>query len=117
MSDGSPDLTREEMLACVIDCRERLKSSKPNEDSARLLAQLDAIEKQLMEGEVPMEEWEQFEFHWSAHRADLMREIRRRSAHIMLAFEDMERENPAQFANDDQAKELLRWWRDEGGRE
>jgi len=117
MSDDAQKLSRAEMLEAVVDYRERLKSSALNPDGVRLLAQLDAMEKQLIDGEVPVEEFEQFELHWSAHVADLQREILRRSAHIMLAFEDMEREDPNHFANDDNAKELLHWWRNEGGRE
>src|ERR1044071_127886 len=101
MSDDNTPLSRKEMLACVADCRERLKSSEINDGAARLLAQLDAIEKKLIDGEVPTEEWEQFELHWQAHSADLQREICRKSAHIMLAFEDIEREDPNHFANDD----------------
>jgi hypothetical protein len=117
MSDDAQKLSRAEMLAAVVDYRERLKSSALNSDGVRLLAQLDAMEKQLIDGEVPAAEFEQFELHWSAHLADLQREIFCRSAHLMLAFEDMEREDPNHFANDDNAKQLLYWWRNEGGRE
>lgn len=111
-------MTRAEMLAAVIDHRERLKQGSGTvAGDPALLAQLDALERKLIDGDVPVADWEQFELHFSARQADLMRDIKRQSAHIMLAFEDMERENPDAFANDEKTKELLRWWRDEGGRE
>ena len=110
-------MTRAEMLAAVIDHRDRLKKQSDNEDSQRLLAQLDALERRLIDGDVPTEDWEQFELHFQAHLADLLRQIRRQSAHIMLGFEDMELENPHVFDGDEDMKGLLRWWREEGGRE
>ncbi len=110
-------MTRAEMLAAVVDYRERLKTSKASESSASLLALLDQMERRLIDGDVPLEDWEQFELQWTAHVADLMREIRRNSAHVMLAFEDMERRHPGIFDNDEKAKKLLHWWREEGGRE
>jgi len=110
-------MTRAEMLAAVIDHRDRLKKQSDNEESRRLLAQLDALERRLIDGDVPTEDWEQFELHFQAYLADLMRQIRRQSAHFMLAFEDMELENPRVFDGDEEVQGLLRWWREEGGRE
>ena len=110
-------MSRAQMLAAVVDYRERLKSSPLDPDGARLLAQLYAMEKQLIDEEVPVEEFEQFELSWSAHLADSMREIFRQCAHLMLAFEDIEREDPNHFAYDEHVTLLLDWWRNEGGRE
>ena len=117
MSEESPGLNRAEMLAAVIEHRERLKASPPAADRDELLGQLEGIECRLIDGETPTDDWEQFQLQWAARLADLRRSIQRRSAHVMLAFEDMERQDPSVFARDENAKKLLRWWRDEGGRE
>jgi hypothetical protein len=86
-------------------------------DEDLLRQQLDGIEQSLSAGRLPEEEWEQHQMHWLAHCADQMRSIIRRSAHVMLAFEDMERHQPDVFAKDEAVTELLYWWRDNGGRE
>jgi hypothetical protein len=70
-------------------------------DEDLLRQQLDGIEQSLSAGRLPEEEWEQHQMHWLAHCADQMRSIIRRSAHGMLAFEDMERHQPDVFAKDE----------------
>ena len=100
MNDESAPLTRAEMLAAVLDYRARLQDSAAGTDVPRLRAQLYELEIKLLDGEVPTEDWEQFELHWQTHLADAQREILRRSAQIMLAYEDIERQDPNHFADD-----------------
>lgn len=75
------------------------------------------MERRLIDGKVPTEDGEQFQLQWTTRLADMMRSIRRHSAHVMLALEDRELKDPNAFANDVDAKQLLRSWHDEGGRE
>ena len=110
-------MTRAEMLAEVVRRREALKAPTADASATELLTLLDALEFRLIDGDVPQDDWEQFELHWAAHLAELMSSIRYRSAHVMLAFEDIEAEDPHHFDDDEDVKKLLRWWREEGGRE
>ena len=61
--------------------------------------------------------WDQLEFHWLAHTAELRRSIVRQCAHIMLAFEDIARTDPDHFRDQPDMLKMLHWWRVEGGRE
>ena len=110
-------MTRSEMLAAVVDHRRRLQPATPVPAAVPLLAQLDALEVRLLDGEVPVEAWEQFELHFTAYKADLRRALVRQCALNMLAFEDLEEADPLRFANDDEVKKMLYWWRAEGGKE
>ena len=86
-------------------------------DEALLGRQLDSLEQALQAGRRAKEEWEQHQLHWLAHGAEQERHLIRRSAHLLLTFEDMERNEPDIFIGDATVLELLNWWREEGGRE
>jgi hypothetical protein len=109
---------RRERLAQVEFRRSGLAEVDPKSDDHHLLmTQLDAIERQLRAGGLARADWEDHELHWQAHLSNLMTGIVAKSSQIMLAFEDMARQDPAQFDNDEDVKKLLRWWCEEGGRE
>ncbi len=110
-------MTRAEMLAAVVVVRDTLKQTTCSISPAHLLAQLDGMERQLIDGEVPVDEWEDFRLQMNAFTGELTGSIWRRTAHLLLAIEEMERKDPQVFAHDEKAQELLRWWRGEGGRE
>lgn len=107
------------MLAEVERRREALleQSALPVGDEALLSRQLDGVEQALYAGHLPGEEWDQHQLHWLAHCADQQRSLIRRSSHLLLTFEDMERHEPDIFIQDATVLELLHWWREEGGRE
>ncbi len=110
---------KEKMLAAVEQRRAALlpKGEMPVGDEDLLRRQLNGIEQALYAGELPDEQWEQHQMHWLAHCADQVRGLIRRSAELMLVFEDMERQEPEVFAKEQSVRELLHWWRDDGGRE
>lgn len=89
----------------------------PVGDEGLLRRQLDGIEQALYAGRLPADLWEQHQLHWVAHCADQIRVLVRRSAELMLVFEDMERQEPDVFARELAMRDLLEWWRKEGGRE
>ena len=107
------------MLAEIERRREALidQVTLPIGDEMLLRRQLDGVEQALYAGRLPEDEWEQHQFHWLAHCAEQERSLIRRSAHLMLTFEDMERQEPNTFLDDPTVLELLHWWREEGGRE
>ena len=107
------------MLAEVERRREALleQAALPVGDEALLSRQLDGVEQALYAGHFPDEEWDQHQLHWLAHCADQQRSLIRRSSHLLLTFEDMERHEPDIFIQDATVLELLHWWREEGGRE
>jgi hypothetical protein len=87
-------------------------------DEELLARQLDELGMAAGEPDVRFNElWEQHEFHWLAHTAELRRSITRQCAHIMLAFEDIERTDPHHFDDQPDMLKMFRWWREEGGRE
>jgi len=110
---------KEKMLAEIERRRESLldQVTLPIGDEMLLRRQLDGVEQALYAGRLPEEDWEQHQFHWLAHCAEQERSLIRRSSHLMLTFEDMERHEPNIFIEDATVLELLHWWRDEGGRE
>ena len=110
---------KEKMLAEIERRREALidQVTLPIGDEMLLRRQLDGVEQALYAGRLPEEDWEQHQFHWLAHCAEQERSLIRRSSHLMLTFEDMERHEPNIFIEDATVLELLHWWRDEGGRE
>lgn len=107
------------MLTMVGQRRAALASEldSPVGDEGLLRRQLDGIEQALYAGKIPEEQWEQHQLHWMAHCADQIRILIRRSAELMLVFEDMERTEPEVFAREHAVRDLLQWWRYEGGRE
>ena len=107
------------MLAEVERRREALRQDKGAAlgDETVLHRQLDSLKQALCAGLLPKAEWEQHEMHWLAHGAELRRSVVRRSAHFMLAFEDIDRREPNRFIDNAAVLELLHWWREEGGRE
>lgn len=107
------------LLAEIERRREALldQVTLPIGDEMLLRRQLDGVEQALYAGRLPEEEWEQHQFHWLAHCAEQERSLIRRSSHLMLTFEDMERQEPNTFIDDPTVLELLHWWREEGGRE
>lgn len=109
----------EKMLAEIERRREALieQATLPVGDEGLLRRQLDGVEQALYAGRLPGEEWEQHQLHWMAHCADQERCLIRRSSHLLLTFEDMERNEPDIFIRDATVLELLHWWREEGGRE
>ena len=110
---------RSERLATVRARRAILQKQeeKASFDRELLLGQLDTIERQLRAGGLAQTDWEDHELHWSAHISDLMAEINTGSSHLMLAFQDMHREDPTCFDKDPEMKKRLHWWMHEGGRE
>lgn len=110
---------KEKMLAEIERRRESLldQVTLPIGDEMLLRRQLDGVEQALYAGRLPEEDWEQHQFHWLAHCAEQERSLIRRSSHLMLTFEDMERHEPNIFIEDATVLELLHWWREEGGRE
>ncbi len=107
------------MLAEVERRREALleQAALPVGDEALLRRQLDGVEQALYAGHLPDEEWDQHQLHWLAHCAEQQRSLIRRSSHLLLTFEDMERHEPDIFIRDATVLELLHWWREEDGRE
>lgn len=110
---------KEKMLAAVEQRRASLAGGldSPVGDEGLLRRQLDGIEQALYAGRIPEDQWEQHQLHWMAHCADQVRILVRRSAELMLVFEDMERKEPEVFSREHAVRELLEWWRSEGGRE
>jgi len=87
-------------------------------DEELLTRQLHELGCAAGEPDVQFDElWTQHEFHWLAHMAELRRSIVRQCAHIMLAFEDIERTQPDHFHDQPNMIKMLDWWRNEGGRE
>jgi hypothetical protein len=106
-------------LAEVTRRRKHLKEHKSSVGDEELLArQLEELALAAGEPDVRFNElWEQHEFHWLAHTAELRRSIVRQCAHIMLAFEDIERTDPHHFDDQPEMLKMFHWWREEGGRE
>jgi hypothetical protein len=110
---------KKNMLEAVEQRRAALVGGldSPVGDEGLLRRQLDGIEQALYAGYLPEDQWEQHQLHWMAHCADQVRVLVRRSAELMLVFEDMERKEPEVFLREHAVRELLEWWRNDGGRE
>ncbi len=110
---------RVKILTEVARRRQHLNDHKSNVgDEPLLTRQLDELGIAAGESDVQFGElWEQHEFHWLAHTAELRRSIVRQCAHIMLAFEDIERTEPNHFRDQPDMLKMLNWWCKEGGRE
>ena len=109
----------EQLLVEVTLRREALRKDTDSlvGDEALLQRQLDWVEQMIYAGRCPEAEWEEHQLHWLAHQAEVERALVCRSARLMLALEDMERQDPDVFIYDATVLELLHWWREEGGRE
>lgn len=109
---------REQLLAEVSLRREVLRKEvdSPVGDEALLRRQLDWVEQVIYAGRCPDAEWDEHQLHWMAHQAEVERALICRSARLMLALEDMERQDADVFIYDATVLELLHWWREEGGR-
>lgn len=110
-------MTRAQMLAVVIQFRDVFKQAECTIPSAHLLAQLDAMELRLIDGEVPTEEWSQFYLQFTAFLGELMGSIEKRAAKIAMSADAHDRRDPQKFAHDANAQSLLKQWRTGGMRE
>jgi len=110
---------RAQNLAEVARRRQHLKEHKTSVGDEPLLArQLTGLGMAAGEPDAKFNElWEQHEFHWLAHIAEMRRSLVRQCAHIMLAFEDIERKDAGHFKDQPDMIKMLHWWREEGGRE
>jgi hypothetical protein len=110
---------RAQTLAEVVRRRKHLQEHQSSVgDEPLLRRQLDELGIAGGEPDARFNElWEQHEFHWTAHTAELRRFIVRQCAHIMLAFEDIERQDRDHFRDQPDMIKMLHWWREEGGRE
>ncbi len=110
-------MTRAQMLSVVIQFRDVFKQAECTIPSAHLLAQLDAMELRLIDGEVPTEEWSQFYLQLAAFQGELMGSLEKRAAQIAMYLDAQERRDPEKFAQNVSAQDLLRLWRSPGHRE
>jgi hypothetical protein len=106
-------------LAELTRRRKHLEDHKANVGDEELLRrQLAELALAAGEPDVRFNElWEQHQFHWLAHTAELRRSIVRQCAHIMLAFEDIQRTDPHHFDDQPEMLKMFQWWCQEGGRE
>lgn len=106
-------------LAEIARRRKHLKESKASVgDEPLLTRQLDELGMAAGEPDARFDGlWEQHEFHWLAHVAELRRSLVQKCAHVMLAFEDIQRTDPHHFDNQPDMLKMFHWWREEGGRE
>jgi len=112
------DLTRVEMLAEVVRRRDKLQSAKAKVGhEAEMLRQLADLEQTLLDQNVSRQAWEQHELLWCVYQAELRRVVVKMSAQALMTFDDIERCEPGSLKLDAQMLELLRWWREDGGRE
>ena len=109
-------MTRSQMLAAVVAFRDLFKHNESTIPFGHLQTQLDAMERRLIDGDVPQEEWEQFQMQFAAFQGELMGSLRKRGAMIAMSAEAHWLRDPQRFANDANAQKLIRWWREEGGR-
>ena len=106
-----------EMLAVVAAVRAVLIQHPSTVSSAHLVQQLTEIEHRLEQGEATKEDWAQFRLQYEAFQGELMGSIWKQAALIALSAEAHWLRDPQRFAHDANAQKLIRWWREEGGRE
>lgn len=111
-------MNRLETMAEVARRRAALKNSKVSIGPEPTLSRdLDELEWIVNEPDAAFTElWEQHELRWQTYVAELRRNIVRQTAHVAMAFEELERKNPHQFDDQPDVRALLAWWR-EAGRE
>ncbi len=96
------------MLAAVIAFRDLFKRNESTIAFGHLQTQLDAMELRLIDGEVPQEEWEQFQLQFNAFQGELMGSLRKRAAMIAMSAEAHWLRDPQRFANDANAQKVDR---------
>lgn len=102
----------------LLDGYAENKRYQPVGDEADLRVQLEELTDALLTpDEWPEELWQEHEWHWQAHRAELRRRLVVDCSYAMICFDTEDTRKPERYAGNAGVWELLHWWREQGGRE